>query len=90
MAMVLCEVKPGLGENDVTVAVKDVNGVRTHLNVEKSYLSKRGSRNYLPIGVVRSEKDKGVALIELPFEADSGVHRLWVPLTSLETSEVHA
>ncbi len=38
---------------------------------------------FLPIGVVYRDKEKGVALIEFPVEADSGTHRIWVPLTSL-------
>jgi hypothetical protein len=32
---------------------------------------------------VHRDKEKGVALIEFPVEADSGAHRLWVPLASL-------
>jgi hypothetical protein len=38
---------------------------------------------YLPVGVVHRDRERGVALIELPQEADSGAHRLWVPLSSL-------
>jgi hypothetical protein len=33
--------------------------------------------------LVYKDKEKGVALIEFPVEADSGAHRLWVPLSSL-------
>jgi len=32
---------------------------------------------------VGRDKEKGVALIEFPQEADSGAHRIWVPLSSL-------
>jgi hypothetical protein len=32
---------------------------------------------------VYRDRQKGVALIEFPVEADSGAHRIWVPLLSL-------
>ena len=43
------------------------------------------------IGVVGIDRDKGVALIEFPVEADSGAHRIWVPLSDLvNLNGVHA
>jgi hypothetical protein len=84
MALVLCEVHPGLGARDASVAVRDVQNVRTFLHVDRAFLSRHQDRAYLPVGVVHRDRERGVALIELPHEADSGAHRLWVPLSSLQ------
>jgi hypothetical protein len=83
MALVLCEVHPGLADDDASVAVRDTTNVRTFLHVDRDFLTQRQDKTYLPVGVVYRDKEKGVALIEFPTEADSGAHRLWVPLSSL-------
>jgi hypothetical protein len=91
MAMVLCEVRPGPGKVAVSVAVRDINNVRTFLSIQHDFVTRRQGQSYLPIGVVYKDKEKGVALIEFPVEADSGAHRLWVPLSSLlESNEALA
>jgi hypothetical protein len=91
MAMVLCEVRPGAGTVAVSVAVRDINNVQTFLEIQHDFVTRRKGQTYLPIGVVYKDRDKGVALIEFPVEADSGAHRLWVPLSSLvDTNEVSA
>jgi hypothetical protein len=78
MAQVLCEVSPGLRETEKTAAVRDVYGRKHFLRVEEAFLTHRGGRQYLPIGVVGVDEAKGLALIELPHESDSGTNRLWV------------
>lgn len=83
MAMVICEVRPGVGAVAVSVAVRDINNVRTFLEIQRDFVTQRQGQNYLPIGVVGIDRDKGAALIEFPVEADSGAHRIWVPLSSL-------
>ena len=83
MASVLCEVRPGLGYVSVSVAVRDVHNVQTFLEIQTNFVTHRQGQSYLPIGVVYRDKEKGVALIEFPVEADSGAHRIWVPLASL-------
>jgi hypothetical protein len=91
MAMVLCEVRPGPGKVAVSVAVRDIYNVRTFLSIQHDFVTQRQGQTYLPIGVVYKDKEKGVALIEFPVEADSGAHRLWVPLSSLmEANEAPA
>jgi hypothetical protein len=77
MAHVVCEVSEGLRESERTVAVRDINGHRQFLRVEKGFLTEENGRSYLPVGVVKIAKDDTV-LIELPHEADSGANRLWV------------
>jgi hypothetical protein len=91
MAMVLCEVRPGAGKVAVSVAVRDVANVRTFLEIQGDFVTQRQGQTYLPIGVVYRDREKGVALIEFPVEADSGAHRIWVPLSSLvDSNEVSA
>jgi hypothetical protein len=83
MAMVKCEVRPGVGTVAVSVAVRDIHNVRTFLEIQHDFVAERQGQTYLPIGVVYRDREKGVALIEFPVEADSGAHRIWVPLSSL-------
>jgi hypothetical protein len=78
MIEVLCQTSKGLRESEVTVAVQDVRGNHQFLRVENGFLTNEGGRHYLPVGLVGVDPGKGMALIELPHEADSGANRLWV------------
>jgi hypothetical protein len=86
MPLVLCEVRRGADQITDSVAVRDITNVRTFLQIDQGFVTQRQGQSYLPIGVVYRDREKGVALIELPVEADSGTHRLWVPLSSLVDS----
>jgi hypothetical protein len=83
MAMVLCEVYPRSGIVADSVAVRDTTNQETFLEIQRDFVTHLNGKTYLPIGVVYRDKEKGVALIEFPVEADSGAHRIWVPLASL-------
>jgi hypothetical protein len=83
MMLVLCEVRRGPGTVSDSVTVRDTANQPTHLEIQRDFVAHRNGKTYLPIGVVYRDKEKGVALIEFPVEADSGAHRIWVPLTSL-------
>lgn len=83
MAQLICNTTSGLRESEVTVAVRDVQGRTQFLRVETGYIARRGGVEYLPIGIVGIDKSKGLALIELPHESDSGINRLWVRLDDL-------
>jgi hypothetical protein len=83
MPLVRCELFPGVGKVDVSVAVRDTDNAQTFLQIDRRMVTQRRGHPYLSVGVVYRDKDKGVALIEFPQEADSGAHRIWVPLTSL-------
>jgi hypothetical protein len=80
---VLCEVRPGLSKLTSSAGVKDVNNVPTYIGVDLDFIKKHEGQTYLPIGTVYRDREKGVALIEFPYEAESGAHRIWVPLSSL-------
>jgi hypothetical protein len=79
MPLVLCEVSDGLRPSEATVAVKDTTGRSEFLRIEKDFLTVEGGQPYLSVGGVYDDRAKGVVLIELPHEADSGHNRLWVP-----------
>jgi hypothetical protein len=83
MAEVICEVGPGLRDSERTATVKDVFNRRHHLRVEEGFITAEQGRHYLPIGVVGLDHAKGLALIELPHEADGGNNRLWVRRSDL-------
>ena len=83
MPLVLCEARPGADTVTDSVAVRDTNNLRTFLSIDRGFVTRRQGQTYLPIGVVYRDRDRGVALIEFPVEADSGAHRIWVPLASL-------
>jgi hypothetical protein len=83
MMLVRCEVRPWGGSVSTSVAVRDISNVPSFLEVQRDFVTQRQGRDYLPVGVVYRDKDKGVALIEFPVEAASGAHRIWVPLSSL-------
>jgi hypothetical protein len=86
MALVECEVDAGVGNLAVSVAVRDTANTRTFLQIDRDFLIERRGRHFLPVGLVYKDKEKGMALIEFPVEADLGAHRLWVPLPSLQES----
>jgi hypothetical protein len=83
MMLVLCEVYPGVGSVAISVAVRDTTNQQTFLEIDRTMVTQRRGQPYLPVGEVCRDKEKGVALIEFPIEADSGAHRIWVPLASL-------
>ncbi len=84
MARVIIDEKSvGLRKSEQTVAIKDAAGDRYFLPVDSAFLSNIDGRDYLPVGIVYIDQAKGLTLIELPVEADSGANRLWVPSSSI-------
>jgi hypothetical protein len=84
MSLVVCDqVSDGLRQTERTVAVKDIHGHRAFLRVEAGFLTEDGGKFWLPVSKVHEDKDRQIALIELPQEAESGVNRLWVPSSAL-------
>jgi hypothetical protein len=83
MAQVICEIAPGLRDTEKTASIRDVFNRRLHLRVEDGFVTTEGGRHYLPIGIVGVDEAKGLALIELPHESDSGISRLWVRRSDL-------
>ena len=84
MALVVCEVREGLRAEEATVVVRDYRGDPEFLPIDRDFLTYEGNKNYLPIGIIHIDQAKKLALIELPYEADSGAHRMWVKLSHLK------
>jgi hypothetical protein len=71
------------------VGVLDETENRHFLRVARGVVHREGDKAYLPIGIVQVDRSGGRVLIQLPYEADSGANRLWVPLDRFR-SEVKA
>lgn len=80
MAQLVCEsVSRGMRDEERTVSVRNaVTGERSFVRVESDFLTLRGGKHYLPVGVVQEEPQQGLVLIELPQAPDAGSTRLWV------------
>ena len=76
---VLCDVSPGIRDDEVTVSVADMKGNKLFLQVGKGFVNSTDKGNYLPVGIVEVDRENARVLVELPHEADSGANRLWVP-----------
>lgn len=92
MTQLPCEqVTQGLRESERTVAVRDVHGRRQFLRVELDFLTRDGDRYWLPVGKVYEDRERGLTLVELPQEAETGANRLWVRSADLlESARVPA
>lgn len=64
------------------VGVPDETGNRQFLGVGKGFLTREADRTYLPIRVIEVDRFRGRALVQLPYEADSGTYRIWVPISA--------
>ena len=75
-----CETTPSdLYETEV-VGVLDETENRHYLRVAQGAVHQVEGKSYLPIGIVEVDRRGGRVLVQLPYEADSGASRLWVPL----------
>ena len=81
---VRCEVTVGgLLPRGVTARIADVEGRHQFVQVTSGMINRWGEQDYLPVGIVEIDRRKRRVLVELPTEADSGVHRLWVRFDDL-------
>lgn len=78
-----------LHETEV-VGVADVTGNHQFLRVGKGFLTREAGQAYLPVLVVEVDAERRRALVQLPYEADSGASRIWVALGSFRREGVAA
>jgi hypothetical protein len=90
MAHIICEVTEGLRPAEATVAVRDYTGRMEYLPVDRGILTRANGKHLLPVRLIYQDETKSAAFVELPDEADSGVSRLWVRLTDVQTPETAA
>lgn len=77
---VACEATPSDLYDTEVVGVLDETENRHFLRVARGVVHRAGGAAYLPIGIVEVDRRGRRVLIQLPYEADSGANRLWVPL----------
>jgi hypothetical protein len=75
-----CEATPSDLYNTEVVGVLDETENRHFLRVASGVVNRVADKAYLPIGLIDVDRNQGRVLIQLPYEADSGANRLWVPL----------
>jgi hypothetical protein len=75
-----CEVKrpAALGNGHVIAELTDRSGRREQVPVEETFLVRRAGRTFLPVWFISQDPNTKLVQVELPQEAASGVHRIWV------------
>jgi hypothetical protein len=88
LSEVECEVVVPNGMLDTQVIrVPDAQGQNHVLRVARGGLVEKDDKKYLPVGLVHVDRQRRLALIELPEEADSGTSRLWIAFTHFRRQE---
>jgi hypothetical protein len=82
-----CKVEQSRLAKTVVVAVADENNDRQFLRVGEKLVNKASGKSFLPVGIIEIDLARNRALIQLPYEADSGLTRLWVPLERIRTAK---
>ena len=64
------------------VGVADITGNHQFLRVGKGFLTRDHGAVYLPVLVIELDQERHRALVQLPYEADSGASRIWVAIAA--------
>ena len=88
LPQVRCEISEGLTESDRTVCVSDIEARQQFIHVLPSMINLVAGQPYLPVGVIEIDSRNKRVLIELPIEADSGVNRMWMPISAFRVDSV--
>lgn len=89
MKHMICEVTDGLRPAEATVMVRDFSGRSQFLPLDRRMLARANGHYLLPVYIVHQDDSKGVALVELPDEADSGTWRIWIRVSDFQQPESH-
>ena len=76
-------VRPGLIDGELTVGVKNYKGHLEYFRAAGNALTQQGQKGYVEVGAIHKDPKTETYLVELPMEADSGAHRIWVPEGSI-------
>ena len=87
MALLRCETSKGPREGFTGVGVPSADGFKEHLTIEDKFLVHRHGSTYLAVAVVGRDLKRNRALVQLPYEADSGANRVWVRSDQVEYEE---
>lgn len=83
MALLVCDLKEGLRSREATAIVKDYTGRRQFMPLDRTQIAEEDGKSWVTVGLVHVDEAKKLALVSLPIEADSGAHRIWVPINQL-------
>ncbi len=83
MPLLRCEVLDGPREGFKVAGVASIEGFSEYLTIEERFLVKKRGDYLLPVSVVGKDKQHDTYLIQLPYQADSGASRVWVPRAAL-------
>lgn len=79
MTLLRCEsVAEGLRASEALANVRDYQGRRHSIRVERDFLSPIDGQWYLPMGVVHIDLRTKAVLLEFPHEPETGINRIWV------------
>lgn len=77
-------VRPGLISGELDVSVKTSKDRKEFLRVAQGGIYEVDGAKRIEVGFIRSVGED--YLVELPMEADSGAHRIWVPKSSISST----
>ncbi len=80
---VRCEVQEVVPPADRIAKVTDIDGRLHQIPVPHNLTRRRGTVDYLSIGIVRMDRGQRRALIEFPVETGQGTNRAWVGFDEL-------
>jgi hypothetical protein len=75
--------------NTQVVGIPDETGNSHFLRVAQGAVKEFQGQHYLPVGIVEVDESRQRALIQLPYEADSGANRLWIPFSNFRAETTH-
>lgn len=79
MVLVQCDdVTEGLRPSEVTAVIRDYDGRRHYIRVERDFLTHINGSEYLPMGLIHVDPKTKAFLLEFSHEPDSGINRIWV------------
>ncbi len=82
-----CEVRQpsALRDTDVIAVIADFSGRKEQLEVERSFLTIRAGRFFLPVWGLVEDTDRRLVHVELPLESAGGTNRIWVECAKVFT-----
>ena len=83
MDLLVCEIMEGARQAEATAVVKDVQGRREFLPVDRELITEEEGKHWVSVSLIHVDDARQLALVGLPVEADSGAHRIWVKRSHL-------
>ena len=83
MALLVCDVEEGARPAEATVILRDYQGRREFLPLDRGLITQEAGKNWITVFVLHVDEATKTAFVGLPEEADSGTHRIWVKKSQL-------